>query len=162
MVDAIKVRINYQIKERSCQVMNEPDNRQSSIVNQQSNLVAGDAYPEWLGIEIIEARGGYSRAEIVVQPQMVNGLGILHGGLIFSLADTALAYASNGHGLRAVATSVTIHFIRAIQRTGVRLVAIAQEDNLTEQRGLYDIRVTEAGDGGRLIAAARGAVFRQT
>jgi acyl-CoA thioesterase len=121
------------------------------------SLVDGDVFAEMLGVKLVERKLGYSHMEVAVREDMLNGLGILHGGLVFTLADTAFAYACNSHGPPTVAATVTIQFIRAIRGAGTKLVAIAREDSLEGKRGLYDIRVTENDPDGKLIALARGA-----
>jgi acyl-CoA thioesterase len=120
-------------------------------------LVEGDLFAEMLGIKLIECKLGYSHLEVVVREDMLNGLGILHGGLVFTLVDTAFAYACNSHGPPTVAATVTIQFIRAVKGAGTKLVAIATEDSLEGKRGLYDLRVYENEPDGKLIALARGA-----
>jgi acyl-CoA thioesterase len=92
-------------------------------------------------IEIEEAREGYARIAMVVRKDMLNGHAIAHGGMIFSLADTAFAYACNSRNVETVAQSATIVFL-APGRLGDRLVAEAMEQGLSGRSGVYQVTVT--------------------
>lgn len=89
---------------------------------------------------------------------MLNGIGVTHGGAIFSLADIAFAAASNAHGPVAVALNVNIHFLKATTE-GTTLTATAREENLTRKTGLYRLEVKD--DSGQLVALAEGMVYRK-
>ena len=78
----------------------------------RSMLAAEGTGPAW-GVEIEEAREGYARIRMTLRPDMLNGHGIAHGGMIFSLADTAFAYACNSRNLRSVAAQASIVFLDA-------------------------------------------------
>ncbi len=109
-----------------------------------------------LGIEATELGPGHARAELVAGPEHTNFLGIVHGGAVFSLADAALAAASNSHDHQAVASTVTIHLLRGC-RPGDRLVAEATEEHRSRRLGLYRIEVRRE-PGGELVALAEGQV----
>ena len=94
-----------------------------------------------LGMELVEVKAGRAVLAMTVQPHMVNGHGIAHGGFIFLLADSAFAFACNSHNERAVAAQCDISFIRP-GKTGDRLVATAREISRTGRSGIYDVRVT--------------------
>jgi len=94
-----------------------------------------------LGMEIVEIRPGEATLAMTVQPNMVNGQRIAHGGFIFALADSAFAFACNSHGERAVAAQGDITFIRP-GKLGDRLVATAREVSRSGRSGIYDVRVT--------------------
>ena len=115
-------------------------------------LAAEGTGPAW-GIEIEEAREGYARIAMRLRPDMLNGHGIAHGGMIFALADTAFAYACNSRNLRTVAAQASIVFLGQA-RDGERLVAEAAEEALVGRSGVYNARVT--GEDGRAIAAFQG------
>lgn len=108
--------------------------------------------PHW-GIEIEEAGEGWCRLAMVIQPTMVNGHGIAHGGMIFALADTAFAYACNGRDVATVAQGASITFLSP-GRAGERLRAEAREVALEGRSGVYAIIVT--GDDGRTVATFQG------
>jgi acyl-CoA thioesterase len=94
-----------------------------------------------LGMEIIEIKPGRATLTMTVQPHMVNGQRIVHGGFIFTLADSAFAFACNTHNERAVAAQGSITFIRP-GALGDRLVATAREISRSGRSGVYDVRVT--------------------
>jgi acyl-CoA thioesterase len=105
-----------------------------------------------LGMEILEIKAGQATLAMTVQPHMVNGHGIAHGGFIFTLADSAFAFACNSHNERAVAAQGNVSFIRP-GKLGDRLVATAREISRSGRSGIYDVRVTVDGTA---IAELRG------
>ena len=94
-----------------------------------------------LGMEIVEIKPGQAVLAMTVQPHMVNGQRIAHGGFIFTLADSAFAFACNTHNERVVAAQGNITFIRP-GKLGDRLVATAREISRSGRSGIYDVRVT--------------------
>jgi acyl-CoA thioesterase len=94
-----------------------------------------------LGMEIVEIKPGQATLAMTVEPHMVNGQRIAHGGFIFTLADSTFAFACNSHNERAVAAQCNISFIRP-GKLGDRLVATAREISRTGRSGIYDVRVT--------------------
>lgn len=105
-----------------------------------------------LGMELVEIKPGLAVMAMTVQPHMVNGQRICHGGYIFTLADSAFAFACNSHNERVVAAQGNITFIRP-GKLGDRLIATAREITRGGRSGIYDVRVT-AGD--TVIAEFRG------
>lgn len=114
--------------------------------------MAADAASRLLGIELLDYGEGRARTQMAVTGDMVNGHGTCHGGLIFSLADTAFACACNGWGPVTVAAGCDITFV-APARAGDILVAEARARARYGRNGIYDVTVTT---GGRLIAEFRG------
>jgi len=123
-----------------------------------------DRASQGLGMKIVEIGPGRATLQMTVQPHMVNGHGIAHGGFIFTLADSAFAFACNSHNDRTVAAQGSISFIRP-GKLGDVLVARAHEVSRSGRSGIYDVRVS-AGEaviaefrghsrsiGGRLVAA---------
>jgi acyl-CoA thioesterase len=106
-----------------------------------------------LGMEIVEIKSGRAALAMTIKPDMVNGQRIAHGGFIFTLADSAFAFACNTHNERAVAAQGSISFIRP-GKLGDRLVATAREISRSGRSGIYDVRVTT--DDGTVIAEFRG------
>ena len=102
---------------------------------------AEDDASKGLGMEIVEIKPGQAVMAMTVQPHMVNGQRICHGGYIFTLADSAFAFACNSHNERAVAAQGNITFIRP-GKLGDRLVATAREVSRSGRSGIYDVRVT--------------------
>ena len=117
-------------------------------------LYARDVTARKLGITVEAVGLGWSRLAMTVTADMVNGHAVAHGGYLFLLADTAMAYASNSHNQVALAQHAQITFI-APGKAGETLTATAREVSRSGRNGLYDIDVR--GDEGRLIAAFRGA-----
>src|SRR3954447_19118230 len=105
-----------------------------------------------LGMEILEVKAGRATLAMTVKSNMVNGQGIAHGGFIFTLADSAFAFACNSHNERVVAAQGQITFIKP-GKLGDHLVAKAREVTRGGRSGIYDVRVT-AGD--TVIAEFRG------
>jgi len=111
-----------------------------------------DQASQGLGMEIVEIRAGQATLAMTVQPHMVNGHKIAHGGFIFTLADSAFAFACNSHNERTVAAQGAITFLRP-GKLGDRLIATAREVSRSGRSGIYDVRVT-AGEA--VIAEFRG------
>jgi acyl-CoA thioesterase len=106
-----------------------------------------------LGMRLDDVAPGRARLSMTVTEAMANGHGICHGGFIFSLADSAVAFASNQRGGAAVAQHAAISFIRP-GRVGEILVAEAVERMRAGRSGMYDVRISTAG--GELVAEFRG------
>lgn len=100
-----------------------------------------DDASQGLGMEILRVGPGEAVLAMTIQPHMVNGQGIAHGGFIFLLADSAFAFACNSHNQRAVAAQCDVSFIKPGKR-GDRLIATAREISRTGRSGIYDVRVT--------------------
>ena len=98
-------------------------------------------------IKILAARKGYSKLSMVVRKDMLNGLNAAHGGMIFTLADTAFAYACNSHNIASVALHASITFLSPIQ-LGEEIIAEADEDATSGRTGVYKV-VVFGGDGRR-------------
>src|SRR4051794_1254838 len=100
-----------------------------------------DEASQGLGMEIIEIKAGQATLAMTVLPHMVNGHKIAHGGFIFTLADSAFAFACNSRNERTVAAQGAITFIRP-GKLGDRLIATAREISRSGRSGIYDVRVT--------------------
>ena len=116
-----------------------------------------DYFSQWLGIERKEEGPGYCTLEMVVRDEMVNGFGIAHGAITYALADSALAFASNSQGRKAVSIETSINHIKPVM-IGDRLTAIAEESSLGHKLGIYHIRVLR---GEELVAHFIGVVYRK-
>lgn len=126
----------------------------SSIVDQMYN---GDLFSQWLGIRRVEEGPGFCTLEMEVRSEMVNGFGIAHGAVTYALADSALAFASNAHGRKAVSIETSINHLKPV-RPGDRLRAVAEETSLGHKLGIYTIRVSRGDD---LVALFKGIVYRR-
>ena len=121
-------------------------------------MLAQDEASRGLGMALDEVGPGRARMRMTVRPDMINGHELCHGGFIFTLADSTLAFACNARNRVTVAAAAEIQFISPA-RLGETLVAVARERAATGRSGIYDIEVTEAASG-RLVALFRGRAHR--
>jgi acyl-CoA thioesterase len=121
------------------------------------HMMHHDRFSQWMGIEVLEVREGYSRIRMAIREEMVNGFGIVHGGIPFAFADSAFAFACNNRNNTSVALDVTISFIKAV-RTGDILTAEAREIHDGRSTGVYLIDVTN--QTGERVALFKGTCFR--
>ncbi len=133
--------------------MTEPAEPQALAEACAEAMWADDRASPGLGMALDHVGPGCARLSMRVAETMVNGHGICHGGFIFTLADSAMAFASNSHGERAVAQQAAITFLRPVRR-GERLTAEAAERVTAGRTGLYDVRVT--AEDGAVVAEFRG------
>ena len=126
-------------------------------MEQMIRFAENDGFAEHLGIELLEVSQGRARARMEIGKQHLNSLHTVHGGAIFSLADSVFAIASNSHGTIAMAINVSISYLKAVEE-GV-LVAEANEVSLNSKLATYTVRVTDAGD--ELVALFQGMVYRK-
>jgi phenylacetic acid degradation protein PaaD len=115
-------------------------------------MMAADRASAALGIEVVEHAAGRARARMTVGPEMINGHGLAHGGLVFALADTAFAAACNGWGPVTVAAGAEIAFL-APARDGDVLEAVAELRSRRGRTGIYDVTVRR---GDEVVAEFRG------
>jgi acyl-CoA thioesterase len=121
------------------------------------HMLDHDFFSQWMGIELLEVKEGYSKIKMTVRKEMVNGFGIVHGGVPFSLADSAFAFACNNRNNLSVALDVTITFTKAVH-TGDILTAEAKEVHNGRSTGVYLITVTNAKN--EQVALFKGTCFR--
>lgn len=122
-----------------------------------ARMMDDDAFSRWLGIEVKEIGPGHAKLEMTVRPEMLNGFGVAHGGIAYSLADSALAFASNSHGRVALALENNISYTRKVE-DGDTLTATAEELSLGNRIAVYRILVTRRDD--KTVGIFRGTVFR--
>ena len=120
-------------------------------------MYENDAFSQWLGIEIIEVKDGYCELKMTVRKEMLNGFHITHGGISYSLADTALAFASNTHGKKCISMETSISHTEYVQEGDI-LIAITKELSRTEKTGLYLITITNQDK--KDIAYFKGTIYR--
>ncbi len=116
-----------------------------------------DLYSQWLGIRRIVEEPGHCVLEMEIRPEMVNGFGIAHGAMTYALADSALAFASNSRGRKAVSIETSINHVKPV-KVGDLLRAEAEETFLSHKLGIYHIRVLRGSD---LVAHFKGVVYRK-
>jgi acyl-CoA thioesterase len=121
-------------------------------------MMAKDYFSQWLGINVLQTGNGISKLSMKITKDMLNGFGIAHGGITYSLADSALAFASNSHGKKAVSVETSIsHTISLVE--GDEIVAEAKEETCSNKIGIYSIRVTKMSDNST-VALFKGTVYR--
>jgi acyl-CoA thioesterase len=120
-------------------------------------MMKRDAFSKWLGLQIAEVREGYCKLHYYVKEEMLNGFLSIHGGVLFSAADSAFAFACNSHGIISVALEVSISFTRPA-KLGDKLIVEAKEVYLGNKTGIYDIRTNN--ENGELIALFKGTSYR--
>jgi acyl-CoA thioesterase len=116
-----------------------------------------DPFSLWLGIERVQESEGTSTLRMKVRKDMLNGFGIIHGGVTFSLADSALAFASNSHGIQSVSIDNSINYFEPAKEGDV-LTATTDEVRITNKIGLYHIIITNQNNN--KIALFKGMVYR--
>jgi acyl-CoA thioesterase len=122
-----------------------------------NHMMQHDGFSKWLGITVLEVREGYSKIEMTVRPEMINGFGIVHGGIAFSLSDTAFAFACNNRNNLSVALDTSINFLKPVQ-VGDVLTAEATEVHNGRSTGLYQVSVTNQHQ--HKVALFKGTCYR--
>lgn len=117
-------------------------------------MLAGDAPAKAFGFTLRRAGPGEAELEMIVSQAALNVFGTCHGGVLFTLADTALSIACNSHGRQSVAQQCSITFVRPV-RPGDRLIAHARERCRTSRTAIYDCSLTNAANG-KVVAEFRG------
>ena len=119
-------------------------------------MYENDAFSQWLGIEVLAVKAVYCKLNMIIKEEMLNGFGLAHGGITYSLADSALAFASNSRGRQAVSVETSINHLEKLT-AGEELVAEAKEISVKNNIGFYR---TEIRSEDKLVAVFNGTVFR--
>ncbi len=130
------------------------DNLAQDVV---AHMMEHDLFSRWLGIEMLEVKEGYSKIKMTVREEMINGFGIVHGGIAFSLSDSAFAFACNNRNNLSLALDTSINFTKPVH-VGDILTAEAKELHNGKSTGLYHITVTNQRD--HIVALFKGTCFR--
>ena len=136
-------------------MMKEENNIQANKV--VTHMLQYDLFSQWLGISIIEIKEGYSKIKMTVRAEMINGFGIVHGGIAFSLADSAFAFACNNRNVLSVALDTSINFLKPVH-VNDELIAEATELHNGKSTGLYHITITNQNK--HVVAVFKGTCFR--
>ena len=120
-------------------------------------MLERDAFSRWLGIDVTHVAPNAATVRMTVRPEMVNGFGVCHGGIAFSLADSALAFASNTHGRVTVSIENSIRYPGPIAPGDV-LTATAVEESASRRLAFFGVTVTK--QGGDVVGLFRGTVYR--
>jgi acyl-CoA thioesterase len=122
-----------------------------------SKMFDNDWFSQWLGIERVVVEPGKCVLRMKIRKEMLNGFAIAHGGITYSLADSALAFASNSHGRQSVSVETSISHTVALKE-GDEITATAEEQSLTNKIGIYIITVRN--NNGATVALFKGVVYR--
>tara|TARA_B100000795_G_C22574709_1_gene351442 strand:+ start:82 stop:492 length:411 start_codon:yes stop_codon:yes gene_type:complete len=122
-----------------------------------SQMFEGDAFSKWLGIEIVAVKEGFCELNLSVREEMTNGFKIAHGGITYSLADSALAFASNSHGRKSVSVETSISHTKQCL-VGDLITAKAIEKSISNKIAIYEITITNQKD--ETVALFKGTVYR--
>lgn len=121
-----------------------------------STMLKNDAFSQWLDVKVESIGLGYCTLRATIHGQMLNGFNILHGGISYSLADSALAFASNSYGYKCVSIDTSISHLRPAV-IGDTLIATAIERHRGKTVGIYEVTVTN--QDGKNIALFKGTVY---
>ena len=133
---------------------NEKDKQANVVV---AAMMEKDLFSQWLGVKVLLIKEGYSKIQMTIREEMINGFGIVHGGIAFSLSDSAFAFACNNRNNLSVALDTAINFTKATYPGDV-LTAEAKEEHNGRSTGLYLITVTN--QKGEQVAFFKGTCFR--
>lgn len=123
------------------------------IVNEMLN---NDSFSQWLGIEILSVEEDYCKLKMLIRDEMLNGMKKAQGGITFSFADSAFAFASNTRGKKSVSIEASINHIEALE-SGDEITAEAEMESVKNKLGFYIVRVRK---GETLVALFKGVVYR--
>ncbi|MDQ3108908.1 MAG: hotdog fold thioesterase, partial [Bacteroidota bacterium] len=122
-----------------------------------SKMYDGDWFSQWLGIERVKVSAGNCVLKMTVRKEMLNGFGIAHGGITYSLADSALAFASNSHGRMAVSVETSISHTAQLHEGDV-IIATAEEISISNKIAVYQVKVINQKN--ETVALFKGTVYR--
>lgn len=120
-------------------------------------MYSSDWFSQWLGIERVEVKPGRCVLRMKIRKEMLNGFSIAHGGITYSLADSALAFASNSHGRKSVSVETSISHTWQLKEGDV-ITATAEESSLSNKIGVYHITITNQEN--KKVALFKGTVYR--
>lgn len=124
-----------------------------------STMLDRDAFSKWMGIELIELDKGQCTLRCIINSEMLNGFGIAHGGITYSLSDSALAFASNSHGFQCVSIETSISHIRPVKQNDI-LIIKAEEVHRGRSIGIYTVSITNQEN--KLVSKFKGTVSIST
>ena len=122
-----------------------------------NKMISGDAFSKWLGIEVIELSKSFCKLKMTVRKEMTNGFNIAHGGISYSLADSALAFAANSDGIQSLSVETSISHTKKVM-SGDTLIAETQEMSKDDKNAVYNINITNQDN--IEIANFQGKVYR--
>lgn len=122
-----------------------------------AKMFAQDNFSQWLGVKVVAVREGYCELTMTVREDMTNGFGTAHGGIVFSFADTALAFCTNASGEISVALDCTMSYPAAV-KPGDVLTAVGEQETTSRKVGFAKVTVTN--QDGVTVGHFRGTVYR--
>jgi len=125
--------------------------------NVVGKMYDNDAFSQWLGIEIMEISKGFCKLKMTIRKEMLNGFQIAHGGIAYSLADSALAFASNSHGRKSLSVETSISHTVSVKEGDI-LMAETNEVSLSQKIGIYLINIKNQNE--QEVALFKGTVYR--
>jgi acyl-CoA thioesterase len=128
----------------------------TKIIN---TMMANDFFSQWLGVIILEQKEGSCKLSITIRKDMLNGFGIAHGGITYSLADSALAFASNSKGRKSVSIETSISHLVSLKEND-ELIADAFCETETEKLGHYKVNLFLKKDPTKIVALFKGIVYK--
>ena len=133
--------------------------RSSQLVAERvvAAMMTMDTFSKWLGLTLIDVRPRRATVRATVRPEMVNGFGVSHGGIVYSLADSALAFAANTNGNVTVAIENSISYPQPVHIDDT-LTAVAEEESFTNRLGYFRVSVRNQNE--LLVAIFRGTVYK--
>ncbi len=122
-----------------------------------NKMMASDKMSQWMGIEILNYIPGAVSLKMTVRDEMVNGFNVTHGGITYSLADSALAFSANSHGMRAMSIETSVSHLKSVHAGDV-LTVTTRELTLTRKTGVYIMDIINQKN--ELVAHFKGTVYR--
>ena len=134
--------------------MTDPQRRAEQVVD---GMLAKDEFSRWLGVDVLQLKPAFCVCRMLIRSEMMNGFGVAHGGIVFSLADSAFAFACNTPGRIAMSIDNSISYPASVQ-TGDILTAVAEEESATNRLGFFRVQVTNQRD--EIVALFRGTAYK--
>ena len=125
------------------------------IVN---SMIGKDYFSQWLGIEVLEIKQGFCKLQMTIREDMLNGFGIAHGGITYSFADSAVAFASNSYGQKSVSIETSISHTVSLKENDT-IIAECFEEHCSNKIGVYTVKIYKSLDLS-VVALFKGTVYR--
>ncbi|HQQ94872.1 MAG TPA: hotdog fold thioesterase [Bacteroidia bacterium] len=124
-----------------------------------NTMMRHDAFSRWLGIKVLEVKEGYCKLGMKIREDMLNGFGIAHGGITYSFADSALAFASNSWGRKSLSIETSVSHTESLH-ANEEIMAEAVCIQQSEKLGHYDVKIYRVDDPAKPCALFRGIVYK--
>lgn len=134
--------------------MSDAQKRAEQVVD---GMLAKDEFSRWLGVDLLQVKPSFCVCRMLVRKEMMNGFGVAHGGIAYSLADSAFAFACNAQGRIAMSIENSITYPASVH-PGDILTAVAEEESATNRLGFYRVQVTNQRE--EIVALFRGTVYK--